>query len=363
MNLSSHPEIVTSDIPSVLKRNLLAGNRKPPLLLAFCGVGKSHQAAKFAADTDMHYIDYRAAYKTFNDVRGYGIPNRETGKMEFLPDEDFDFVEDRKNMLHFEEVLNAAPSVQKVLMQIMLDRRVGKTHLPEGTFLMASANKLAQKTGVERMLAALADRFAIYHIRPDYKSYMAFLQTNGKSSEVQAFLQVNGDAPYNFDIKKWDGESNLPTFRSFDRLDELSASYADTAEMAGDRLFSAHATSCVGPKYGPMFAQFVKLSDSIGDVEKMVDEADTCDIPREADLKWIIACRLITLADRHNMDAILTLAHRLSAPTETNWKLTPDPSAMQAFVVTSLEQRRPDFARTSEILDWRQHHAEALTSF
>ena len=361
--ISSHPEIVTNDIPSILNRNMLAGNRKPPLLLAFYGLGKSYQAAKFAVDQDMHYIDYRAPFKTFNDVRGYGIPNRETRKMEFLPDEDFDFVEGKRNLLHFEEVLNAAPAVQKVLMQVMLDRRIGKMALPEDTFVMASSNRLAHKTGVERMLAALADRFSIFHVRPDFSSYKTFLEDNGKSPEVLAFLNTNSDAPYNFDIKKWDGESNLPTFRSFDRLDDLAASYVGgTPEMAADPLFTANATSCIGPKYGPMFSQFIKLTDSIGDVGKMVDEADTCRIPSEADLKWIIACRLITIAEKENMANVFTLAHRLSVPHESNWKINTEPSAMQTFVATSIRRRRTDLMRTPEMLDWHQLYADTLTS-
>ena len=219
-----HPEITTSDIPSILLRNLKAGNKKPVLLLATYGLGKSHQAAAFAKSQGMHYIDYRAAYKTFNDVRGYGIPNRESKKMEFLPDEDFDFHPTKVNCLHFEELLLANGAVQKPLMQITLDRKIGRTPLPEGTFIMASSNRLQDKTGVERMLAALADRFAIYHVRPDMDSFMNYMGQNGNSAEVMSFLEVNSNAPYDFP-EKWDGESNLPTFRSFERLDELASSY------------------------------------------------------------------------------------------------------------------------------------------
>lgn len=355
-------EITTSDIVPVLTRNMLAGNRKPPLLLAVYGIGKSMQGRAFAKAQSMHYIDYRAAYKTFNDVRGYGVPNRESGKMEFLMDEDWDFAPDKPNCLHFEELLNAMPSVQKVLMQATLDRRIGKFIFPEDTFIFASSNRLTDKTGVERMLAALADRFAIYHIRPDLASFQSYLETHGKSAEVLAFINANSDAPYNFDIKKWDNESNLPTFRSFERLDEYVSSYTDAAEASADPLLVAHATACVGPKYGPMFAQFIKLVSKIGDINKMLDEADTCKIPSEPDLKWLVACRLIAIANKANLEKVFTLAHRLTSPgINPNWKAEKDPSSLQTFVGNGLRRRRKDLLRTPEMLDWQQRYAHVIT--
>jgi len=358
---TSHIQITTAQITDVLDREYRAGNRKPPLLLALYGLGKSYQSQQFAAKNGMHYIDYRAAYKTFNDVRGFGVPNHESQKMVFYADEDFDFATDKPNCLHFEEVLNAAPSVQKVLMQIMLDRRIGKTRLADDTFVMASSNRRCHRTGVEPMLAALADRFSIYHVRPDFSSFMNYMNENAKSAEVLAFLNVNSDSPYNFDVAKWDGESNMPTFRSFERLDELAASYRNTKEMAEDDLLAAMASAKVGPKYGPMFAQFVRLSESIGDVNKMIDEADTCAIPVEADLRWIIACRLITAADKNKLSQVLTLSHRLSEPNEIDWSVNDEPSAMQTYVCTSIRRRRPELLRTAEMLDWQQKFAKTLT--
>lgn len=353
----SHPEVTTSDIPEILNRNMLAGNKKPPLLLAYYGLGKSMQGNKFAAANGMHYIDYRAAYKTFNDVRGFGVPNRESGKMEFLIDEDFDFHPDKRNCLHFEELLNASQQTQKPLMQAILDRRVGKFVFPEDTFIFASSNRLSQKTGVERLLAALADRFAIFHVRPDIDSYKYYLEENGKAPEVLAFLAANPNAAYDFDIKKWDGESNLPTFRSFDRLDDLTASYNNPREAADDPLFRAQAASCVGSKYGEMFAQFIKLASRIGDVRDMIDNASTCSIPSEPDIKWLIACRSITEANKDNLGNVLTLAHRLSDPDMKEKDLT----AMESFVGNSVRRRKKDLLATPAMLEWQLQHSDALT--
>lgn len=352
-------EITTNDILDVCLREDKCGNKKPPIFLAWYGLGKSYQLAKFAKQIDAHYIDYRAAYKTFNDVRGFGVPDRESGLMRFLRDEDFDFVEGRRNVLHLEELLNAQQVVQKPLMQVMLDRRIGKFLLPEGTFICASSNRRDQKTGVETMLGAFADRVSIYLVRPDLQSFMDWYEANGESPEVFAFLSANPSAPYDFDLKEWKGETTFPTFRSFERLGELVASYDSPSEAANDSLFRAMAVAKVGPKHGEMFAQFIKLTSKVGDVGRMLDDADRCAIPKETDLRWLIACRTITLANPNNVDNVLTLAHRLTDPDMDK----PDTlQAMESFVGNSIRRRRKDLLRSSAMVNWQLKHADELTT-
>ena len=358
-----HVEITSDDIPSVLDRNHKAGNKKPPVFLSLYGLGKSMQAALWAATKAAHYIDYRGAYKTFNDIRGFGIPKHpkeegEIGRMEFYPDEDLDFVKGILNVLHLEEIGLVSPQTQKVLMQMLLEKRVGKFFFPEDTFIMGSSNMLAHKTGVERWLAALADRGAFYRIRPDFDSYQRYLMDHGKTPYLLAFLNSNPSAPYDFKIKEWDGESNLPTFRSFSRLDELTDSYDDIAEAVADPLFRAHATSCVGPKYGEMYTSFLKLTSRVGDVSKMIEDADRCSIPNEPDIKWLIACRSIALADANNIANVLVLAHRLTDPNMNN---PSNLDMMESFVGNSLSRIKKDLLKTQALVGWRVKHADELS--
>ena len=355
-----HTTIATDDIISVLTRSAKAGNKKPPLFLGWYGLAKSLMVKRFCEQNDYHFIDFRAAYKTFNDVRGFPIPNRESGIMEWFPDEDWDFHPTKRNVILFDEIGQAATSTFKALMQAVLDRRVGKMEFPPDTIVCAASNKLDQKTGCQRMLAALADRFAIYEVAPSISSFQRHLEEEGQSPYVLAFVNANSDAPYNFKIEDWNGEENLPTFRSFSRLDELTASYADTVEMTSDPLFLAHAQSCVGPKYGTMFTEFIKLTSAVGDVADMVENSRTCVIPSRPDLQWLVACRLITLADSSNLDKIFEVAQRLTTPNDHDWRSRKEPSAMQMFVGNSLRRRRLDLSRSAGMLEWQGHYGPYL---
>ena len=354
----THVEITTEDIPSVLDRDLKTGNKKPPVFLAWYGLGKSMQAALWATKMMAHYIDYRGAYKTFNDVRGFGIPNHEEERMKFYHDEDLDFKEGVMNVLHLEEIGLLSPQTQKVMMQMLLEKRVGKFFFPEDTFVMGSSNMLAHKTGVEPWLAALADRVGFYRIRPDFDSYQRYLMDHGKTPYLLAFLNSNPSAPYDFKIKEWDRESNLPTFRSFSRLDELTDSYDDIAEAVADPLFRAHATARVGPKYGQMYTEFIKLTSRVSDVESMIEDADRCSIPHEVDIKWLIACRSIALADKNNVDKVLTLAHRLTDPNMNNPQQL---DMLESFVGNSISRIKKDLLKTQALVGWRVKHADELS--
>lgn len=104
----SHTTIISEDIEEVLEVNLKEGNKKPPLLLSDPGAGKDYQVSKFCASQGMHLIDYRVTQKTPQDVRGFPMPNRETRKMEYMIDEDFDFIDEKPNCLFVNEMLNGS---------------------------------------------------------------------------------------------------------------------------------------------------------------------------------------------------------------------------------------------------------------
>ena len=354
----SHTKIVSEDMEEVLEVNLKEGNKKPPLFISDPGVGKDTQVGRFAANQGFHLIDYRVTQKTPQDVRGFPMPNRETKKMEYMIDEDFDFRDDKPNCLFINEMLNGAKATQPTLMQAVLDRRIGQFFFPKDTFTCAASNLLSNKTGVERMIAALADRFSIFLVEPNLDSYFHYLEEIALFPEVYAYLQVNAEAPYDYDIKKWDGESNFPTFRSFDRLGEMVNAFDSPRELAEHRLAVPLCQSKVGEKHGRMFVDFLKLTSQVGDVDKMLEDADRCSIPNDAAIVWLIACRLISLANQNNLKQVLTLAHRLTDPNKNN----PDKlHTLEAFVGTSIQRVKPDLTRTKVLLDWTIKHGDALS--
>lgn len=352
-------EITTNDIASVLDRSAKCGNKMPPIFLAPYGIGKSYSAAAWAAATQREYIDLRLAYYTFNEVRGFGVPDRDRGVMTFLPTEEFPQDPNGRYLVHWEELTNCMPQTQKVALQGFLDRRVGNYRFPADTIMMASGNRLKDKAHVERMSAALMNRMAVYHVRPDLSSFMGYLGKHGQSDIVFAFIQANQNAPYDYKIAEWDGESNLPTFRSFERLDELMASYADSNEVLNDPLLPAEAVARVGPKHGRMFAEFAKLTAAVGDVGQMIDDADRCAIPDRVDLRWIIGCKVIGMATKDNIENCLVLAHRLNDPARSN----PDDLLMiESFVGNTIRRRREDILRTPTMVKWVVKHGKQLSS-
>lgn len=369
MQHSNIIEIRVTDIPDILERSEKAGNRKPPLFLALPGLGKSQQHAVYAAATGRKFYDIRLGYYTPSDVRGFGVPNRETHTMEFFISEDLPPAgSDESVLIHWDELTNALPATQKCALQGVLDRKIGQYSFPRDSLMSASGNRTSHNSHCESLSMALVDRFAIYNVIPGLDDTMNYLQDIGGAPLVVAFLSQTASALYDPDVvtEDWDGEENIPSARSFERLSELIKSYKSEDDAANDRLLTAHAAGCIGTKNGKLFANFVQLSSKVGDVTHLINNADTCKIPNEMSIRWIIACKLVSAAKPETVEPVLHLARRL----------LPDPdgrlSILETFVGKSLQRSRPELMTTpikgadgkpkqSALTEWTIKNAEALT--
>lgn len=361
-------EIDVTDIPDVLERSEKSGNRKPPLFLALPGVGKSQQHEAYAAATNRKFYDVRLGYYTPSDVRGFPVPNRDTHVMEFFVSEDFPQDPDESCLIHWDELTNALPATQKCALQGILDRKVGQFTFPRDSLMSASGNRTSHHSHCESLSMALVDRFAIYNVRPGVNGTIGYIQEIGGSPLVTAFLSQTAGALYDPEVvnDNWDGEENIPSARSFERLSELCCSYESEDDAANDRLLQAHAAAYIGTKNGKLFANFVKLSAKVGDISNLIRDPEKCKLPEEMSIKWIIACKLVTAAKPETVGACLTIARRL----------VPDPDGrlaiLETFVGKSMQRSRPELLsatytdpatgkpRQSALTEWTVKNAKSL---
>jgi hypothetical protein len=76
------------------------------------------------------------------------------------------------------------------------------------------------------------------------------------------------------------------------------------------------------------------------------------------DIKWLIACRSIALADKHKVDKGLTLAHRLTDPNMNNPQQL---DMLESFVGNSISRIKKDLLKTQALVGWRVKHADELS--
>lgn len=148
------------------------------------GVGKSSVVRAVAATHELELVDVRISQLAPTDLRGLPVPDGAVSRWlppEFLP-------RAGAGILFLDEINLAAPAVQAIAQQLILDRCVGSYRLPEGWFVWAAGNRREDRAAVFEMPAPLANRFLHFHVEPDLDSFLAHAAAHDFAELIVAFL-------------------------------------------------------------------------------------------------------------------------------------------------------------------------------
>jgi hypothetical protein len=194
------------------------------------GIGKSSIVAQAAAGAGFEFIDVRLSQLAPTDLRGLPVPDRQADgggiarwyPPEFLPREG-------RGVLFLDELNMAAPTMQGVAQQLILDRRVGSYVLPEGWFVWAAGNRKEDRASVFDMPAPLANRFVHLEVLPDLESFKAHAIARGVSERILSFLSFRPDLLHRIDP----GRPAWPSPRSWFMADALLRAGLDADGVIG----------------------------------------------------------------------------------------------------------------------------------
>lgn len=168
------------------------------------GVGKSSIVSTVAEVADIEMIDVRLSQLAPTDLRGLPVPADGVSRWfppEFLPT-------GGHGILFLDELNMAAPTMQGVAQQLILDRRVGSYTLPEGWFVWAAGNRKEDRASVFDMPAPLANRFVHLEVEPDLESFRHWaikVQSDGQPAideRISAFLSFRPALLHALDPKR-----------------------------------------------------------------------------------------------------------------------------------------------------------------
>lgn len=221
--------------PSKAKRALRHAMKlkRPVFLWGAMGIGKSDIVKQLADEFDAPMIDVRLSLWEPTDIKG--IPYLNTTVVEKNGDKmekndmdwakpielpDADFAAQHKNIVLFlDEMNSAAPTVQAAAYQLILNRRVGKYHLPDNVMIVAAGNRDADKGVTYRMPAPLANRFVHLEMTHSFDDWFEWAVNNGVHKDVVGFLQFSKGDLFGFDSKS--ASRAFATPRSWSFVSEL----------------------------------------------------------------------------------------------------------------------------------------------
>jgi hypothetical protein len=203
--------------PSHLEKSLRtlieAGDQTPIMVVGAPGIGKSSVIQQVAAELGLDVIDLRLGQIPPMDIRG--LPVVEDGisryaRPEWLP------VEGR-GILFLDELTNAAPTVQGLAQQLLLDRCVGEHKLGDGWFIVAAGNAREHGAATHGMPTPVANRMFHFSLEAEFSCWKTYALKQRLHEDVVGFLSFRPELLFRLDRK----ESAFPTPRSWEGASRL----------------------------------------------------------------------------------------------------------------------------------------------
>jgi hypothetical protein len=247
-----------------VKKVVAAG--MPVLLVGSPGVGKTAIPEQLAADLGLPYVEVRAA--EFESVDFRGIPTVVEGRTRWnIPD----FWPTAPCVLNFDELSQAPPELTSPLLKLFLGRKIGDYTLPEGTVVLATANKATDRAGGGRLSSALRERCVVIEVEPEFSDWTGWYKTCPDYSEsVLEFLMQHPRMLHDWNPNN---DHNQPTPRNWVRVGKLGQFQPSQETLKG----------VIGPTAAETFSNWLKVNVKCPTLAELI--ADPGKMPKNMSLQ------------------------------------------------------------------------------
>ncbi|MGF1580557.1 MAG: AAA family ATPase, partial [Gemmataceae bacterium] len=156
------------------------------LLLSPPGVGKSETVYKAAEEAGLSCRSLLGTQIAPEDVSG--IPRIVGERSVFCPPRVLLPEDPEPFCLFLDELPACSVDVQKAFYSLLLERRLGEHHLPDGTWVVAAGNRQEDRALVRTMSSALINRVTILHIRVDPHEWLTWAEHNNIRQDIRLFI-------------------------------------------------------------------------------------------------------------------------------------------------------------------------------
>lgn len=339
--------------PSKAKAALLhlIERRRPAFIWGAPGVGKSEVVEQTAAESARKLVDVRLSTMDVVDIRGFPVPNLEAKTMEwlianFLPPMQVPgktksklVPNESKGLLFLDEMNSAPQAVQAAAYQLVLNRRIGDYELPANWAILAAGNRASDRSVVNAMPAALANRFVHIDFEPDADDWQAWAAVNGVSDVTRGFLRFKPALLHSFDPAT--NPRAFPSPRSWVFVDDVINSHLD-AETEHELI-----KGTVGEGAAAEYLTFARLARDLPSVDEILLAPDTAPVPDEPSAQYAICTALDAKANKNTIGRLLTYAERL-------------PVEFQVLFVRYAAMTNREITQTKEYTKWVTANQDVL---
>lgn len=263
-------------------RNVLlnVGTVRPVFIWGAPGIGKSAIVEEFAMDLGLECVSLLGSQLAPEDI--IGVPQIVDGKSVFCPPRTI--AREQPYCLFLDELNACSHEVQKAFYSLILERRIGEYHLPEGSIVVGAGNRSQDNAITRPMSSALLNRLFHVELRADVRIWLTWAGEHNIHPYVYDYICARPDHLWSQPPKT---EEPFSTPRSWHMLSDAIHSYGpnireeELSVLAYGSLTAAHATQ---------FLAYVKQVRSQFSLAKIIDGQQRWpENPEDRDVLYFLA--------------------------------------------------------------------------
>ena len=232
--------------------------------------------------------------------------------------------------LFLDELVQAPVSNQNVAAQIVNERRIGEFKLPDNCAIVAAGNRTSDRAGTNTMPSHLKDRLMFLEIEADLEDTIAYMVAHGVHQDVTGFLRARPEF-----LHKFDRDANAsPSPRSWDRTGTILTWGLDAVCEAESISGQVGRAACAD------FIGYRKLKANMPDLDAIVSNPDSAEIPTDAMVLYALAAGLAHKMNQSNAGNIIKYLKRLDA------------QEFAAFAVKDAVNRDGELKKSEAVRQW-----------
>jgi hypothetical protein len=227
---------------------------------------------------DERVVEFNPSLRDPVDIMGLPFRAEDGSHAEWLPPAEFYAIRAGQGpaVLILEELSDASMAMQNPLCRVILDRYAGQLKLSEQLFIIATGNRVEDKSGANRLSTKLGNRTRQLDFQFDVEDWCQWAASKGISPMLTSFIKFRPNLLCDFDAKR----TVNPTPRSWE---DVSRVPEDLSPLA----FFEHIKGAVGEGAAAEYTSFLKTAQTMPDVDGFLDGSVKVDFDKlDASVKY-----------------------------------------------------------------------------
>ena len=321
-----------SDIKLSIVKQFETTNKVVPYIEGAPGGGKSALALEVGREMGFDHVElFFASLREPVDL--LGTPNNTGEYTSWKPPEELACLSTGRNLLILDELSDATTPMQNALCGLVYNGGVGKLHLSQQTYIIATGNRTKDKSGANRVVSKLRGRVRTFEYTENIDDWSQWALENSIDPILIQFLRFRPNL-----LSSFDPDKVCPTPRNWERVSQIPD------DLPSDVYFS-NVAGDVGEGAAAEYTGFRKVYQSLPNIDALIMNPAKAEVPNDPAVLYALTGALAHRVSKDNFDRVAEYVARLKPEFQVMcvadaMKLCPEIKTTKAFVTWAVQNSK-----------------------